>query len=225
MTGKKQNRIGSFGIKGFTLIELLVVVAIIALLVSVLLPALAAAREQSRGLKCLSNLRQLGTCAMYYTMDWNGSLPTHKAQYASISFTSPPKRLLEPYVKTVDPKTSNIWKCPSDRWLYDQPPLITGNSGVLSSYELNWCKTTYPAPPGVNDNKPLAHKLSDYPKHVGYVWYNLREPSREGLYRDCNWAVIPFELHRGGYNVVFLDWHAKWYLEADPYVSWSIRNW
>jgi prepilin-type N-terminal cleavage/methylation domain-containing protein/prepilin-type processing-associated H-X9-DG protein len=51
---------------GFTLIELLVVVAIISVLVAVLLPALTQAREASRMVVCLSNLRQLGMAASYY---------------------------------------------------------------------------------------------------------------------------------------------------------------
>ena len=61
---------------GFTLIELLVVVAIIALLVSVLLPALSAAREQARSSYCLSNLRQQGTAIMYYAGDYSDYLAT-----------------------------------------------------------------------------------------------------------------------------------------------------
>jgi prepilin-type N-terminal cleavage/methylation domain-containing protein len=55
--------------KGFTLIELLVVVAIISVLVAVLLPALAQARESSRMVVCLSNLRQLGMAAGFYAED------------------------------------------------------------------------------------------------------------------------------------------------------------
>jgi len=53
----------------FTLIELLVVVAIIALLLSILLPSLSAAREQGKRAKCLSNLRSLGSSMYQYAND------------------------------------------------------------------------------------------------------------------------------------------------------------
>ncbi len=61
----------------FTLIELLVVISIISILISILLPALGAARKTSRSVACLSNIRQLGTWAMTYAADSKGILPTH----------------------------------------------------------------------------------------------------------------------------------------------------
>jgi prepilin-type N-terminal cleavage/methylation domain-containing protein/prepilin-type processing-associated H-X9-DG protein len=57
-------------IRGFTLIELLVVVAIIAVLVAILLPAVNAAREQARTLQCLANMKQIGLAENQYADDY-----------------------------------------------------------------------------------------------------------------------------------------------------------
>ena len=59
----------------FTLVELLVVVGIIALLIGILMPALTAARQQASSVQCLSNLRQLATVAIQYTVENRGSFP------------------------------------------------------------------------------------------------------------------------------------------------------
>ncbi|MCK4623837.1 MAG: type II secretion system protein, partial [Phycisphaerae bacterium] len=61
--------------KAFTLVELLVVVAIIALLVSILLPSLGLAKEAARRVTCSTNLRNLGLAANLYASENDDWLP------------------------------------------------------------------------------------------------------------------------------------------------------
>ena len=61
--------------QGFTLIEVLVVVAIIALLISILLPSLNRARDQARLSVCLNNIRSLGLGCATYAAVWKGRFP------------------------------------------------------------------------------------------------------------------------------------------------------
>ncbi|MDF3130260.1 type II secretion system protein [Kiritimatiellaeota bacterium B1221] len=60
--------------RGFTLIEMLVVIAIIALLASLIFPAVSGALERSKNVKCLSNMRQLGTAMFAYSTANKGKI-------------------------------------------------------------------------------------------------------------------------------------------------------
>src|SRR3954467_3497715 len=71
----RSTRSRAAGACGFTLVELLVVIGIIALLISILMPALSRARQQAIQTQCLSNLRQLGMVVQMYANENNDRVP------------------------------------------------------------------------------------------------------------------------------------------------------
>jgi prepilin-type processing-associated H-X9-DG protein/prepilin-type N-terminal cleavage/methylation domain-containing protein len=130
--------------KAFTLVELLVVIGIIALLISVLLPALNKARQAAYTTQCLSNVRQLATASIIFANERRGYMQTVTSDAPGnsvIRFQDPERRkwiyrsdnnllmdvysALLPYLGAKSGATfqteaegkSKVFRCPADQWL------------------------------------------------------------------------------------------------------------
>ena len=161
---------------GFTLIELLVVVSIIALLVSILLPALQSAREAAKNVVCKANMDSMGTALFYYAQDHRDYIPpgnVARNSYYDTSFDV----LLEEYLETFNfyPPPNDlwvndpgIWVCPSDNVPREVHPMHANLPPEMPypprSYQINWSVSAdyrY----GSGGCGPAA-KLTRVPNHV-----------------------------------------------------------
>ena len=112
----------------FTLIELLVVIAIIAILVALLLPSLASAKEQGKRSGCLSNLRQIELATQMYADDYGTYPPTW------IDDQTLWMDLIKPYIgKPVMEQHSSVYLCPAN----SQRAPLPYDPTIFLSYGMN----------------------------------------------------------------------------------------
>jgi prepilin-type N-terminal cleavage/methylation domain-containing protein/prepilin-type processing-associated H-X9-DG protein len=176
---------------GFTLIELLVVIAVIAILASLLLPALTRAKEKGQGVFCMNNHRQLAYAWKMYAEDSHEILPYASTfggnnppdQYAwsgaHMDFSAYNPANWDP---TVDMQQRPLWpycgksqalfKCPADRSTVSDPQGVSHPRILTMSMNLYvggfapclWCSPPDPLPDGTDGHWPFAHPYMIYPK-------------------------------------------------------------
>ncbi|MBS5529818.1 DUF1559 domain-containing protein [bacterium] len=195
----------------FTLIELLVVIAIIAILASMLLPALSKARDRAKSANCTSNLKQIGFAAITYTGDYNGLTNP----YWGDSVPGDPKKETPEYIilKANRLKGWNIYygmgRLTQLKYLSGGKvfgcPLLTNLYGAAGNFD------------GVANYKDF-YDVSKYDQNLGskylcsgyyFVPFDLETTYRSGFPSDKGWSGTSYRLNKPNLPMITDDLQFK----------------
>lgn len=203
--------------EGFTLIELLVVVAVIALIITILLPSLRAARHQARATMCMSNCKEIGLATQMYAMQFNDKFPPS----AHGGGADPKEWWL--HVLTRYSKAPLLFRCPedqSDRFL-DWSKALPGDSELdqyrWASYAVNYLMVRH-----LDENNESVRPYSDHLSGVHRQQYTVLVAESQDSLKGVDhihperfdWTGGPegqvaAKRHTGKANYLFVDAHVE----------------
>lgn len=201
--------------RGFTLIELLVVIAVIAILASLLLPALHLAQANAKATSCLNNLKQWGLATQLFASENDDLLPEDGSSNGINRdehgwYNDLPQALKLPAYETMPWHTNASIEPGSSLWICPANPRRSNGTNLF-----HYCLNEHINGRGAHAQR----KLSSVPRTPLTVW--LFDNGGQGAVAQQN--NVHTNLHKGGANFSFLDGHAARFRNSE-YWDFSINK-